>query len=687
MMKTSILRHAAAARVALTARPLQLAARSSPSAFAITQTPLKASYRPFNSLLRFYSSESAARQETATPSGRVTKFRDLETLGVNNALVKSITEGMKYEDMTEVQSMTINAALAGKDLVAQAKTGTGKTLAFLVPILQKILADQPALAETRRPMRARSDDIRAIVISPTRELAEQIAAEASKIVRGTGIKVQTAVGGTQKKMALQKMRFEGCHLLVGTPGRLADLLTDDRSGVAAPNLTALCLDEADRMLDVGFDAELDTILKALPDRKETPRQTLLYSATMPKDVVGLARKYIDPTNFEFAQTVKSDETPTHERVPQYIVPCRNFDTMPATLFEMIRGFVAKSRDNMEQDRPLKMMVFLPTTASVISWSAAFRRLRRRFSDIPEVRDIHSKLTQPIRTRCAEDFRRAKSAILFSSDVTARGMDFPNVTHVVQIHAPNDRDSYIHRIGRTGRAGKEGEGWLLVADAEVSVARSRLPGLPIKRSTDYATASADLHSVDPAEFPESVTAVREAFSSLPYETQVEYYKSFLGGALQGVHKQAVVDDLNSFSKNIFGLDQPPGLPPSLVRNLGRITGIRIAERDENRFQRSGSGGGFGGRDGGFGGRDGGFGDRRGGGGFGGRDGGFGDRRGGGGFGDRRGGGGFGDRRGGGGGFGGRGGERRERQPRDSWEAMEMAGKRDKQESRGGGRATF
>ncbi|KAK0672277.1 P-loop containing nucleoside triphosphate hydrolase protein [Cercophora samala] len=630
MMKTSILRHAAACRVALTARPLQLTARLSPSAFAtITQTPLKASYRPVNSLLRFYSSESAAQQETATPSGRITKFRDLESLGVNNALVRSITEGMKYEDMTEVQSLTINAALAGKDLVAQAKTGTGKTLAFLVPILQKILTDQPALAETRRPVRARSDDIRAIVISPTRELAEQIAMEASKIVRGTGIKVQTAVGGTQKRMSLQKIRYEGCHLLVGTPGRLADLLTDGGSGVAAPNLTALCLDEADRMLDVGFDAELDTILRALPDRKATPRQTLLYSATMPKDVVGLARKYIDPTNFEFAQTVKSDETPTHERVPQFIVPCRSFDTMPATLFEMIRTWVAKNRDDLEGN-PLKMMVFLPTTASVISWSAAFRRLRREFPDIPEVRDIHSKLTQPIRTRCAEDFRRAKSAILFSSDVTARGMDFPNVTHVVQVHTPNDRDSYIHRIGRTGRAGKEGQAWLLVSDAEVSVARNRLPGLPIKRSTDFAIASTDLYNVQSEEFPDSVKKVRSAFSTLPYETMSEYYKSFLGGALQGVHKQAVVDELNTFSKNIFGLDQPPGISPSLIRNLGRVSGLRVAEREENRYQRSGSGGGLGGRG---------------------------------------------------------GGDRGERKPRDNWEAMEMAGQRDKQQSRGGGRATF
>lgn len=144
MMKTSILRHAAACRVALTARPLQLTARLSPSAFAIAQTPLKASYRPVNSLLRFYSSESAAQQETATPAGRITKFRDLESLGVHNALVRSITEGMRYEDMTEVQSLTINAALAGKDLYV-------RPVAEELPLPERLLTSLPRNIVLRKP--------------------------------------------------------------------------------------------------------------------------------------------------------------------------------------------------------------------------------------------------------------------------------------------------------------------------------------------------------------------------------------------------------------------------------------------------------------------------------------------------------------------------------------------------------
>ena len=137
-----------------------------------------------------------------------------------------------------------------------------------------------------RISRARSDDIRDIIVSPTRELAEQIAVEAAKLVRGTGIIVQSAVGGTQKRMMLSKVRREGCHLLVGTPGRLNDLLADPSSGIAAPNLQALVLDEADRMLEVGFQQELMEIIKSLPDRRDVPRQTLLFSATIPKNVVG-----------------------------------------------------------------------------------------------------------------------------------------------------------------------------------------------------------------------------------------------------------------------------------------------------------------------------------------------------------------------------------------------------------------
>ncbi|KAK0715749.1 P-loop containing nucleoside triphosphate hydrolase protein [Lasiosphaeris hirsuta] len=658
MLKTSVVRQArlAASRVALnTTRSVQIASRPLLSSSALTSTPraLAVLHRSFSPFLRYYSSEAtAADDELPSTAGLVTKFADLSTLNVHPKLVNSIVDGMGYENMTEVQSMTISPALVGKDLVAQAKTGTGKTLAFLVPVLQRILAQQPELA-TRGATRARSDDIRAIIVSPTRELAEQIAVEASKLVQGTGIVVQAAVGGTQKRLMLQMTRRQGCHLLVATPGRLMDLLSDPDSGIAAPNLEALVLDEADRMLDVGFDAELREIVKFLPSRADKPRQTLLFSATIPKDVVGLARSYIDPRNFEFVQTIKANEVATHDKVPQYIVPCRGFENLTPALLELIQREVAIAHSTPGAD-PFKAIVFMPTTAMVVFTRAVFSRIAYQDKDIPKVIDIHSKLTQQSRTLAAENFRHAKSAILFSSDVTARGMDFPGVTHVIQMHSPPDRDQYIHRLGRTGRAEKSGQGWLLVSDMEVPMARKRLPGLPIKRSTDIECASID--ATRGSELPSQFQTVKDAVARLPHQVIGEAYQSLLGGAMKGYDFQSIVDAANDLSLHGWGLEQTPGVSHSLASRHPRVTGLRVDERASrdsgSRFggrggSRDGGRGGYGGRgdgdefaalaggrsSGGFGG---GFGGRGGGGGYGGRGGGSYGGSGGGGYGGRSGG---------------------------------------------------
>ncbi|KAK4103650.1 DEAD-domain-containing protein [Parathielavia hyrcaniae] len=610
MMRTALLRQAATARVAVAARPAQAAYRASSAALGLSRpawTATAAVSRSSASLLRFYSSESAATAPSANSSGLITRFADLPRLGVNNQLVHSIVRGMGYENMTEVQSMTINAALAGKDVVAQAKTGTGKTLAFLVPIVQRIIAGQPELERPRGGGRARSDDIRAIILSPTRELAEQIGAEAKRLCQGTGVIVQTAVGGTQKNLMLRKTRIEGCHLLVATPGRLHDLLTDESSGIDAPRLAALVLDEADRMLDVGFKMELESIVRYLPDRETVPRQTLLYSATLPKNVVGIARQFINPTNFEFVQTVRSDEVPTHERVPQFIVPCRGFENLAPTVLELIRRDVAAAQADPSQ-LPFKAIVFLPTTASVMAYSYLFRRIKYDDRSMPKVYDIHSKLTQNSRTRSAEDFRDAQSAILFSSDVSARGMDFPNVTHVIQVHLPQDRDLYIHRIGRTGRAGKQGVAYLLASDVEVPGARDLLPGLPIQRCTDFECASLDVTKGD--SIPEPFRQLREAAEKAPFDILRDTYSSLLGNAIRNVDRQDIVNEANNLAKYGWGMDEPPSVSARLAQNVGRgIRGLRVSDTGISRHE--GRGGGYGGRDGGYGGRDGG---RGGGGGF-------------------------------------------------------------------------
>ena len=194
--------------------------------------------------------EGLGFQSQQDENGPITTFAELgQRQLVSNAIVQTLIKDMGLENMTEVQTATINQALEGNDIIAQAKTGTGKTLGFLIPVLQNILKTDASLGERRRGYAARrgnrttADDIRAIIVSPTRELAEQIAVEAKRLVANTSVIVQTAVGGTMKSAGLRAIQREGCHILVGTPGRLKDIFSDKYSGVEAPGLDALVFDE------------------------------------------------------------------------------------------------------------------------------------------------------------------------------------------------------------------------------------------------------------------------------------------------------------------------------------------------------------------------------------------------------------------------------------------------------------
>lgn len=328
--------------------------------------------------IRLYSQESAAAhpqpvtEDSPASLNQVTQFADLAKLGVNSRIVKAITEDMKYDTMTEVQTMTINPALKGTDLVAQARTGTGKTLGFLIPIFQRILQANHELASPQSRREANSDDIRAIILSPTRELAEQIGVEARKLAKHTGIVVQTAVGGTRKREALYKMQREGCTILVATPGRLHDLLSDPHANVAAPNLEAFVLDEADRMLDVGFSDAIRDILDLLPRSKEVDRQTLLFSATIPRDVVHLAKTMVKTDNFEFVQTINPDETPTHERVPQNLLAVRSYENWFPSILEIADRAIQRAQEDREA-LPFKAIIFFSNTATVEFANYVFRK--------------------------------------------------------------------------------------------------------------------------------------------------------------------------------------------------------------------------------------------------------------------------------------------------------------------------
>lgn len=483
--------------------------------------------------------------------------------------------------------------------LAQARTGTGKTLAFLIPVLQNIINYDPKLEQRgyRQP-RTSPDDIRAIIISPTRELAEQIGVEARKLTRNTGVVVQTAVGGTTKALGLRAIKTQGCHILIGTPGRLNDILSDPYSQVRAPDLSAFVLDEADRLLDQGFAPEIQAIERLLPDRNEVDRQTLMFSATIPKEVIGIARTMGKP-DMTFVRTVQEGEQATHEKVPQKMVVLRGLENQAPALIEFCKREASRTDGS-----PFKAIVYFNATADVSLMAATLRNLKNPGESIyhkhplhpARIIEIHARLTQRERTIAADSFRKAESAIMVSSDVTARGMDFPNVTHVIQLGVPQNRDFYIHRVGRTGRADKAGESWLFLTSLEAREANQRLTGLPI--SADQSIEAAKVDMTQDAQLPEDVaktlTQAIDASRMVPNPMKFASYKASLG-VMSWAPKKYLIESLNRRSRYCWGLETPPKISPFLAQKLGlaNVPGVEMGD-DRSSLSEGGRGGSFGGR---------------------------------------------------------------------------------------------
>ncbi|KAK6515888.1 hypothetical protein TWF281_004479 [Arthrobotrys megalospora] len=672
------------------------------------------SYRTF-ATTRLLRQEAAVQQDAtsqgAPPAapGNPTTFAGLADIGIHQKIVEVITERMKFDQMTEVQTKTIPVSLQGTDVIARAKTGTGKTLAFLIPAISNLL--KGGLKKPEYPQNIRGNksfaDPRILVISPTRELAEQIAKDAHVLTRDTNLHVSCMVGGTGKAYSLRDYHQRGANILVATPGRLADVLSDPNTGVVMDNLETLIFDEADSLMSMGFEKEVKQIRGYLPKEK----QTLMFSATMPDKVRQMIAETMRP-GFKFVNTIDPNEAETHTKVPQHVVMCEGMENLHPTLFELLHRENSKAKQAGE---PFKAMVFFGTARGAELAALMFRRVRLPGSDshplFPlDLIQIHSRLTQSRRTEAANAFRRGNNAILFSSDVTARGMDFPNVTHVIQVGSPSNREQYIHRIGRTARGknieGGRSVGYLLLSDVDSQIALRELRGIKLihNENDDLVSKAANLSDIDTlhpkaSEFARSIV---EACGRLDSSLLKQAWTSMIGSyTTQGVDNMNMVRALHKVAKYNFGQEQPMavsrdwamkmGLPFDHAikkgyisamdpqdyrgRNSGVTYSSRSGQMGEDSFERRGSFGGdrggsrggygsSGGR-GGYGGRsEGGFGNRQGGGSFGGRreGGSFGNRREGGNFGGRREGGNFGGRREGGdfggrregGSFGGRGG---------------------------------
>ncbi|ELK48677.1 UNVERIFIED_CONTAM: DEAD/DEAH box helicase [Halobacillus marinus] len=328
---------------------------------------------------------------------------------------------MGFEETTPIQEQTIPLGLEGKDVIGQAQTGTGKTAAFGIPMLEKINKQVKA--------------VQGLVIAPTRELAIQVAEELNRLGKGKGVRVLPIYGGSNMERQIRALKNN--HIVVATPGRLLDHIR--RKTIKLESVHTAVLDEADEMLNMGFIDDIRDILKALPEE----RQTLLFSATMPKEIRDIATTLM---NSPEEVKVKAKEM-TVENIEQFFVEIpekHKFDTLTRLLD-----------------------IHDPSLAIV------FGRTKRRVDEVADglqargfsAEGIHGDLTQGKRMSTLNKFKRGRIEILVATDVAARGLDISDVTHVYNFDIPQDPESYVHRIGRTGRAGRKGKSISFVTPRE------------------------------------------------------------------------------------------------------------------------------------------------------------------------------------------------------------------------------
>ena len=362
-------------------------------------------------------------------AGMTTSFAEL---GLNEQILAGV-DALGFSVPTPVQAGAIPEVLAGRDVVASAQTGTGKTAAFALPTLQRI-ADKSG----RGP--------HALVVTPTRELAAQIDDVVKVVCQKTGQRAVIVMGGAKFDKQIAALE-KGCDLLVATPGRLLDLM--EHNHVSLAGVEVLVLDEADRMLDMGFWPSVRRIMHALPEQ----HQTLLFSATIPPSI----KSTIDAMLHEPAVVEISRVGETADTVEEHLCPVTQ-----AQKPELLRALL--DTGGASGERPERVLVFCRTKHRVDDVSAMLKNAQVK------VDVMHADRPQQARARALERFREGKVQVLVATDVMSRGIDVAGVDAVVNFDVPMDPEDYVHRIGRTGRAGATGHAYTFVAPDEISPLR-------------------------------------------------------------------------------------------------------------------------------------------------------------------------------------------------------------------------
>lgn len=353
-------------------------------------------------------------------------------LGLNEQILAGV-DALGFSTPTPVQAGAIPKVLAGRDVVASAQTGTGKTAAFALPMLQRIAGKS-------------GHGPHALVVTPTRELAAQIDDVVKVVCQKTGQRAVIVMGGAKFDKQIAALE-KGCDLLVATPGRLLDLM--EHNHVSLSGVEILVLDEADRMLDMGFWPSVRRIMHALPER----HQTLLFSATIPPSI----KSTIDAMLHEPAVVEISRVGETADTVEEHLCPVTQ-----AQKPELLRALL--DTGGASGERPERVLVFCRTKHRVDDVSAMLKNAQVK------VDVMHADRPQQARARALERFREGKVQVLVATDVMSRGIDVAGVDAVVNFDVPMDPEDYVHRIGRTGRAGATGHAYTFVAPDEISPLR-------------------------------------------------------------------------------------------------------------------------------------------------------------------------------------------------------------------------
>ncbi|EMS49513.1 DEAD-box ATP-dependent RNA helicase 25 [Triticum urartu] len=414
-----------------------------------------------------------------------------------------------YGRMTQVQEATLPVILQGKDVLAKAKTGTGKTVAFLLPAIE-VLSKLPS--SQRSQLRS---SINLLVMCPTRELANQVAVEAKKLLKyHRSLGVQVVIGGTRITQEQRNMQANPCQILVATPGRLKDHLENTPGfSTRLKGVKVLVLDEADRLLDMGFRRDIEKIMAATPK----DRQTLLFSATVPEEVRQISHVAMRK-DYRFINTVKEGDEETHSQVSQMymIAP---LDLHFSILYDVLKKHVADDAD-------YKVIIFCTTAMVTKLVAEVLSQLKLN------IREIHSRKSQSARTKVSDEFRRSKGVILVSSDVSARGVDYPDVTLVIQV------------------------------------------GIPATSVKDLSVSEAVTPSVDSS----TQTEVKGALRRVEMKSKESAYQAWLGyynsNKTIGGNKSRLVTLGEEFSRSM-GLAAPPAIPKLILRKMGlsKVPGFR------------------------------------------------------------------------------------------------------------------